>query len=469
MNKQVLLCLDERSYQNPEFIGLDGEVLDAQDWLMVSSIGQEARSALNGNSDVEEIWVVSCEDVEPINLAATLKADRPDLCVRLVTSERCGSLYSRAYTALIDEVLELKGFVRRYAEVKRHAAEERKGSKVVLDLPPMAEGNPRGLHGAGSQTAHAGQPGNVTVIEAPSRPDAQAGQAHVDLLNLSDMALQTMTQEQIAPVRRKGFIMPVVSGSGGSGKSSIAVISAQLAANRGLRTLLLDYDLQFGDVAHMCGEENALEIDIALEHPDRLDRELSQNAGLAILAAPSRIETAEAIAQSVPQLIDKLVGRFDVIIANTGATWGEQHAALLERSSVALFLIDQRMSSVRACQHALELCSRCGIATSSFRFALNRCAKGAPLTSMDVSNALQGAPVLELRDGGRDVEDCLSGGAVQELVESGNELVQGIDRLLDQVLPDFAMQAPIEEQGGSVKVVKRRGRHAGRKRGRRTI
>ena len=104
--------------------------------------------------------------------------------------------------------------------------------------------------------------------------------------------------------------------------------------------------------------------------------------------------------ERAPQLLDQLTARFDVVVANTGAAWAEQHALLLERSSKALFLIDQRPSSLRACQHALDLCARCGIATGPFLYAVNRCSKNALFTSIDVSCSLRGAHVFELKDGG---------------------------------------------------------------------
>ena len=161
----------------------------------------------------------------------------------------------------------------------------------------------------------------------------------------------------------------------------------------------------------------------------------------ALLAAPERLEDAEAVVQAAPQLLDELVKRFDVIVCNTGAAWAEQHAVLLERSSKALFLVDQRPSSLRACQHALDLCVRCGIATSPFLFALNRCAKNAPLTSIDVSCALQGAHVAEVKNGGRDVEELLGAGMPLDLLESKNDLCTSLERLLLEVLPNASAAA----------------------------
>ena len=172
--------------------------------------------------------------------------------------------------------------------------------------------------------------------------------------------------------------MPVVSGSGGAGKSSVAVLAAYIARSMGYKTLLLDYDLQFGDAALMAGMEDALAIDRAIAHRDRLAQETARNPMFTVLAAPERLEQSEEVIKAMPQFLDEIAGDYDAIIANTGAAWAEQHAVLLERSYVSLFLVDQRASSIRACRHALELCARCGIATGPIEFVHNRCAKGAP-------------------------------------------------------------------------------------------
>lgn len=405
MSRRIALCVDEATCANPASIGLEGELLESQDWLALFTAGDAARREISADDGIEEAWVVSCDDVAPINLAASLKADRPDLHVQLVEFDGCGSLFSRAHTALIDEVHDRPAFVRAYAEAK--AAARPAAAPLAVPAPVFT---------------------------------ATAGRA---------------------------FLMPVVSGSGGAGKSSVAVMAAFIAWERGCRTLLLDYDLQFGDTAIMAGVESPLAVDAALAHPERLEREMLKSPGLTVLAAPERLEAADAVVRALPQLLDDVADAFDVIVANTGAAWAEQHAALLERSSAALFLIDQRASSLWACKHALELCARCGIASGPFRFAVNRCAKNALLTSIDVSCALQGAPVFELKDGGRDVEEYLGGGAAAELLGSGNEFCTSLERALERIVPGLGQGAPA--QGGADddrRVQRRRGRHAGRKRGR---
>ena len=457
MGAKIALCVDEPTCSNPQIIGLEGEALESQGWLEIFICGDEARTRIGATEELQEVWVASCDDVSAINLAATLKSDRPELVVQLVDFEGRGSLLSRAHTAEIDEVLGQRAFVERY-NARKHMAERQLG--FARSAEP-GEHDVRIVPDAGSV------PVVVDSSAALSAPvSLGAALASNQLATQSSTLALACALPAATDVRRRGFVMPVVSGSGGAGKSTVATLSALMAQRAGYRTLLLDYDLQFGDVAILMGIENPLTIDEALQCPDRLERELSRAEGVSLLAAPTRLEMAESVAQAVPELINHVSESFDVIVANTGASWAEQHAALLELSTAVLFLVDQRSSSVRASRHALELCARCGIATGQFQFVLNRCAKNAPLTSLDVSCALQGAPVKELKDGGRDVEDCLAAGAAEELLDSGNEFCASLQCVLEGVFPSAAgADVNSSHPSRGLSLGKRRGRHVGKRKG----
>ena len=448
MTGRVALCIDELTSNNPGLIGLDGESIGTQKWLSVFSSGREAREGISNGGGFSEAWVLSCEDVEPINLAASIKSDSPDLHTCLVAPDLCGSLLSRAHTALIDEVIEYGAFLRKYADAKR-----RSGIEPLLADSAAGEGNGAGT-GATTSASAALLPPPTPAIEA-TLVKPEPGQHAQQLTQQKRISTQAAS---------RAFVMPVVSGSGGAGKSAVSTLGALIARRKGYRTLLLDYDLQFGDVAFMAGVEEPLRIDVALTRPDQLEREIRRDDRISIFAAPSRLESAEAVVRSLPDLLERLSGEFDVIVANTGAAWAEQHAALLERSSAALFLVDQRASSVRACKHALELCARCGIASGPFQFALNRCAKGAPLTSVDVSCAIQGAFVFELKDGGRDVEECLSSGAAAELLDMRGEFVKSLEHVMDRLLPGSSRTTEQVESEPERRTLLRRGRRSDKKR-----
>lgn len=528
----VALCADGASMAHPELIGLADEQLFAQPWLRLFTSGSEIRTFLRHDRAVDEVWVVSCDDVEPINLAATIKGDRGDVRVCLVSFQGTGSLRSRASAANIDATLTRQAFVTRYAAFKRVRSAatlpiDRGGVADLQDSGPLFQPEEPVLPAPppsvvqGAQPQLAGIPSIAPLHPAvgvdPSQParnhasaqpvppigaaldDAAAGRLPHPPVGCSADGLpqppapasqhaaspHAASAAAGAPVPPPGFssppdaalvsgapyqpqfsappapsavaapspigepsafavrqgsqadalLLPIVSGSGGAGKSAVAVLVALLAQRRGLKTLLLDFDLQFGDMREMTGQPEALGIDEVLAEPARL-AQLAPAAGMpALLGAPRHLEEAETVARSAPALLAALGGMFDVIVANTGSAWAEQHAVLLERCSKALFLIDQRASSIAACRRALDLCARCGIAVSPFLFAVNFCAKGAPLTSIDASCALRGAQTVELADGGAEVEEALSEGRPQDLIEAGNPLVASLDALLADILP----------------------------------
>ncbi|MFQ9676806.1 MAG: chromosome partitioning protein ParA, partial [Eggerthella lenta] len=115
----VALCADTTSLQHPESIGLAGENLAAQDWLRIFSSAEEARRFLRTDRLVDEVWVASSDDVAPINLAATLKRDRSDRCVCMLSFEDTGSLKSRMSATGIDASLTRQALAERYVRRKQ--------------------------------------------------------------------------------------------------------------------------------------------------------------------------------------------------------------------------------------------------------------------------------------------------------------------------------------------------------------
>ncbi len=409
----AVLCADETSLQHPRAIGIPEENLASQKWLRLFSSGEDARRFLRSDTLVDEVWIASSEDVEPINLAASLKGDRSDRCVCLLAFEGTGSLKSRAAQAGIDATLTRQAFSERYAQRKRR------------QVGPSRVPSSRLAASSCEQRQRLGE----TESDAPV-----ARKPHGKLATESRLA-RSVPRRGADTVAHEAFLLPVVSGSGGSGKSTIAVLSAIFAQGLGYKTLLIDFDLQFGDVASMLGMRDFISVDEALAASEKITRLKSGDMTPAVLAAPRRLEECEMIDGRMGELLDAASHDFDIIIANTGTNWTEQHATLLERSSKALFLVDQRVSSLRACQHALDLCARCGIATGPFQLVANRCSKHALYTSLDVSCALGGMSVLEFQDGGRDVEELMGAGLSLDLAQSRNALCESVGRALTDVLP----------------------------------
>lgn len=372
--------------------------------------GREARRRVR-EGQLNGVWVAACEDVEPINLAAACKGDCPQAAVYLVTADRTGSVASRAQAADLDGVVHPAAL----ADHMLRAARELGGDEKQVP------------EGRGSTDA--------LGLPAPKQEETEG---------------KVAAEEELASPRA-GFLLAVVSGSGGAGKSTVAALAALLGARRGLRTALLDADLQFGDLAALVGDVPTVGAEDLSQMPTVPDE--LRASPLVLVSAPRALERSEAVAGALGAIVDRLTASFDLVVANTGGSWGDGHLLLLERAAASLFLVDQRASSVRACRHALDLCLRCGVATGSFLIAVNRCSRHAPFTSIDVSSALDGAHVTELADGGREVEELLGAGLASGLLESSNPLCASLEGVLDELLPSAprssgaTVQAPLARIG----------------------
>lgn len=454
---RIVLCLEEEAARNPALIGLPGENLASQQWLHVYTSAEQARREVITSSEVLEVWVEGSDLIAPINLAAALKRDRPDIRVCLVASRCSGSLLSRAHTASLDAVYDEKMFVHRYAAVKAalaYAPRTRRSHNASVD----GSGSDRSVSQQGEVRRSNGDvcasmPASTGPLNRSQTPEGFS-EATAELTRLNAQPARQLV--------KTAFLLTVVSGSGGAGKSTVSALAALCAQLHGLKTLLIDFDLQFGNVASFFKDAPHTPIDLLLAQPNLVAKLVPGDAVPAIVSQPRHLEDSEVISQHVASLLALVAPRFDVVVANTGASWAEEHAALLERSSKALFLVDQRSSSLAACQRALELCSRCGIATGQFLYAVNRCAKDALYTSIDVSCAMKGAESCELKEGGRDVEDYSSSGVLADLAIVGNPLYSSIEGALATFVPGIEVKNPAHGTGGkSLKWSLRRGKKGG--------
>lgn len=417
MESRVMLCVDGQSLRNPVMVGLEGEPLESFPWLKCVTDAEQCRAAYQEARGIEEAWIVSCDDMDPINVAAALKRDRPDGRVYLVVCGQSGSLASRVAQAHVDGLWSESFFLKRYAQAKRVFASSGGSQRTAL-IAERPLSTQKALPESGAD-----QPESMNNEERTSR---HARPAPVQKRRLGG--------SHAAPGAR---VIAVVSGSGGCGKSTLSALFACMAARAGFSTVLLDADLQFGDTCHLLGVHEPLRIEEVIEEPSRMGRmreELKRGVP-AVLAAPRRLESAEAAISELPQILQAMREDYEVVVVNTGSFWSEIHALVLEKADAVAFVVDQRPSSLRATVHAVELCARLGIATGSFNYAVNRHERESLLSAVDVSCALRGAHATELPNGGRIVDELLGAGYPGELLDAESPFVEAAERFLMRLLP----------------------------------
>ncbi|MDO4400067.1 MAG: P-loop NTPase [Coriobacteriia bacterium] len=460
---EVVLCADEEALRNPSIMGLDGESLDSQQWLLPMSDACEARDYFRAGGEADEVWVTSSDEVDPINLAAALKRDCRKAKVCLVAWKGTGSLVSRANAAGIDEVIGYSEMIHRYASMKDAFRAANPRRRTPQNPVPHRQTRPVAL--PREDYASEGEADLAHEEETAASPDAMDGRDSAVLVEPAatsdgEGAGAAPQLEAEDGVVKRGYVLCVASASGGTGKSTIAALAALIAAGHGYKTAIIDADLQFGDIATMFGEIDAITLDKAVADP-RLMVEAAREDLPVVVSSLERIEQSELYLSQVPGLVDWASEAFDVVVVNTGSFWTESHVQMIEVSTNTLFLMDQRPTSVQTVRKALELCARCGVAANPFLFAVNRCTRKSLLSSIDISCALNGAPVAELRDGGQAVAELMSAGMASKLISDHNELCVSLNDFLGGVIPvalngGVPKPAPVPELKGKRKGKSRR-------------
>lgn len=464
-------------------------------WLTTYNDPIALRSMLSDAACERDAWIVSESSSDGLNLAAALKKDVPARTVCLCSEQGSGSLFSRCKNAGVKPVFGQEAFEQlvddtRYANLSHLGFGALKSPEENLVVDTLAaepemhqplydnyviddyvnqellsaqnalqqsspvhnyvaiQNEEQGFEGLVEPLSDEEAWFTSSSTEELNDPyfgyDAYYGlepSIHSDVYEeYANEALFTAPEESYQDAlyvsqNHKSFVMSVVSGSGGTGKSSIALLSAMLLQMRGKRTLLLDGDLQFGDLTFLVGQESPLTLLDLMEHPERIQSLEPQGVMPAYLAAPPKLEQSELFFASLPQTIEHLKDQFDAIIVNTGNCWSDEHVGLFKISNRTLFVVDQRPVSIHACNHALEFCTRAGVPMQNFAYALNFSQKQALITSMDVSCALQGAQVYELADGGNEVRELMSAGRSKELIASGNPFSESLKSLMLELVP----------------------------------
>lgn len=506
MNEKALLCLDSQTLLHPFLIGLPDENLEQQSWLGLCCDAEKARFAVFSNKDLKVVWVVSSDTVAGINLAAALRKDNPYVDVYYVSFNLSGSVISRCRAASV-KPLDKTGFMKAYSSLKTI-----KGSKCGLendlvqkrDLSSNAGDGKPSMEESGvvardiqkSEETRLSSPSDVqkdefdldesphlfvgsqsrgdkerakrntlSIQQGPSEKNLRScfDDPHNTLASAADNSRRNSALSRALHREAKGCAISVFSGSGGSGKSSVAAMLGLASVSLGFKTVILDADFQFGDMAFLLGLNDSLTAQDLIETPERVHEISEQEALPSLVASPKNLEYSEVANKNIADLVVLLKNKYEVVIVNTGAFWGDHHAQLLEISDRSLFLIDQRPSSVRSCSHALSLCSRCGIAAQNFVFALNGCSRQSLLTSIDVSCALKGVHVFEFKDGGKEVGELLAAGLPKELVRDKNAFYESVKAFAQEVIPfkaDQQREVPLSGKQKNFRLVRRKRRAA---------
>jgi pilus assembly protein CpaE len=197
--------------------------------------------------------------------------------------------------------------------------------------------------------------------------------------------------------KKKGRMIAVFSSKGGTGTSFLAT---NIAACSGAPTILVDLNLQAGDLPLFLGVNPKYSFADMAENRNRLDDELIKSfatpysSNLSLLAAPREADSADEIEpEHVFDVLQRLRESYEYVVLDPQHTFDSITLAALDQSDEILLVLSLDIPAIRSTQRALEIFDRLGYPRKKVRIVVNRWSKQIDLDLQQVEKFL-GEPVI---------------------------------------------------------------------------
>ena len=227
--------------------------------------------------------------------------------------------------------------------------------------------------------------------------DAPLNQSKIDsMLQHIDRA-EAHSAADFKPKTKIGKVVTIMSPKGGAGKTMTTVnVALSLTQwNDPARVVVLDADLQFGDVCISLQVDPKHTIVDAARDVDKLDEPLLESllarhtSGMRVLSAPLEPSLADEVStQVVVKTIGMLKRMFDYIVIDTAPFLDEPVLSILERSDVVLLVVDMDLPSVKNAKLALDTLRLIKFPFEKIKLVLNRVNSKARLDIDELERSL---------------------------------------------------------------------------------
>jgi pilus assembly protein CpaE len=226
--------------------------------------------------------------------------------------------------------------------------------------------------------------------------DALFTRSREHVMRVSGLPLPPRAGSQQVP----GAVIAVTSPKGGVGKTTVATnLAVALSRETKMRVVLVDLDLQFGDVSNALGMPNRHSIVDALSKAAARDSFVlstflgEHDSGLRVLAAPASPVAADHLdAQRVGHLLRQLVADFDYIVVDTAPGLDEPALAAIEQAGAIVTVTGLDVPSTRGLRTTIDMLRELHLEPPIRAVVVNQIAPRAGMTVADAEHVL-GVPV----------------------------------------------------------------------------
>jgi pilus assembly protein CpaE len=282
--------------------------------------------------------------VEAMRLAGVFDVQRPEVSLVLVAPG--------------DPALALAALRAGFRDVVDVAADEKALRVALTRATDAAESRRRALQGNTQTASFAGSRGR-------DRPDSR--------------------------------VIVVTSPKGGVGKTTVATnLAVGLGQLAPMNTVIVDLDVQFGDVATALQLVPEHSLTDAVTGPAAGDALVLKTlltvhpASIYALCTPSSpVEGDRINGEQVTHLLDQLTGQFQYVVVDTAPGLGEHVLAALEAATDAVFVTGMEVTGVRGMRKQMDLLGELSLVPPDVKVVVNAADRNTGLSVQDVEVSLR--------------------------------------------------------------------------------
>jgi pilus assembly protein CpaE len=193
--------------------------------------------------------------------------------------------------------------------------------------------------------------------------------------------MRTVTPAAEGDVIRAGHIVLVYSPQGGVGCTTISTNLATGLMKKGIKVLLVDGDLQFGDIGVFLKLQSQSTLYDLVGKIDDLDTDFfdsivaTHESGLKVLLGPPRLEQALEVEQTpnaVARILEKVATSYDFVVVDCGSHIDESQLSLFDMATKVVLVATPTLSSVKNARTILDLFDKLNYTPTKASLVLNR-------------------------------------------------------------------------------------------------
>jgi pilus assembly protein CpaE len=194
-----------------------------------------------------------------------------------------------------------------------------------------------------------------------------------------------------------GKVITFYSPKGGSGCTTLATNLAVCLNNEDTSVVIVDGNLQFGDVAVFMNEQSKFSILDLTPRADELDPEIINNvtikhsqSGVRILAAPLKPEQSDMVSgEQFSKVIRYMRNIYSYVIIDTASSLQNITASAIDNSDLLVLLATQDIPSIKNSRLFLDEIDALGFDRKRIIFVMNKFDKRIGITSEKVGENLK--------------------------------------------------------------------------------